>query len=224
MAINLSKGQKIDLTKKDASGATTGLLKFCVGVNWGAIEISYLQEEKKGGFLGFGGTKEKVTKKVKQAVDLDASCGLFNAKNELVDVVFYNQLISKDTSVHHSGDDLEGDMDGDDGLDNEIISVELNKVNPSVEKIVFFLNSYKKQDFATVPFASIRLFEGTPEKVVKVFANYEISSDPKYKGYVSLILGSLHKENGEWNFNAIGDPIKAEDLKETLSVIIQNYL
>ena len=34
MAINLSKGQKIDLRK--TSGET--LTNFCVGVNWGAIE------------------------------------------------------------------------------------------------------------------------------------------------------------------------------------------
>jgi tellurium resistance protein TerZ len=40
MAINLVKGQKIDLRKKTASGAVTGeiLTDFCVGVNWGAIE------------------------------------------------------------------------------------------------------------------------------------------------------------------------------------------
>ena len=34
MAINLTKGQKIDLRK--SSGET--LTNFCVGVNWGAIE------------------------------------------------------------------------------------------------------------------------------------------------------------------------------------------
>ncbi|MFX5839976.1 TerD family protein, partial [Acinetobacter baumannii] len=51
MAINLTKGQKIDLRK------TTGesLTNFCVGVNWGAIETK--------GFLG-------LSKKV-QNIDLD---------------------------------------------------------------------------------------------------------------------------------------------------------
>lgn len=46
MAINLQKGQRINLEK--SSGAK--LTQFCVGVNWGAIE--YQVEE--GGFLGFG--------------------------------------------------------------------------------------------------------------------------------------------------------------------------
>lgn len=224
MAINLSKGQKIDLTKKDATGNSSGLTKFCVGLNWGAIDRSYSQQVKKGGFLGIGGTMERVTKHFKEAVDLDASCGLFNANGDLVDTVYYRELKSKDFSIIHSGDDREGDMDGDDGLDNEIISVDLKKVHPSVVKIVFFLNSFKKQDFADIPFATIRLYEGTPEKVDKIFANYEITSDSKYKGFVSLILGSLYKHNSEWKFNAIGDPIKAQDLKETLTVITQKYL
>ena len=51
MAINLQKGQRINLEK--SSGAK--LTQFCVGVNWGAIE--YQVEE--GGFLGFG--KKTVT-------------------------------------------------------------------------------------------------------------------------------------------------------------------
>ncbi|MFT5890387.1 MAG: tellurium resistance protein TerZ [Dokdonia sp.] len=224
MAINLSKGQKIDLTKKDSSGNASGLTEFCVGLNWGAIEGSYEQEVRKGGFLGIGGTKERVKKTFKEAVDLDASCGLFDANKKLIDVVYFRQLVSKDGSIIHSGDDREGDMDGDDGLDNEIISVDLKKVNASVTKIVFFLNSYKKQDFATVPFASIRLYEGTPEKVLKTFATYEIASDPKYAGHVSLVLGSLYKTNNSWSFDAIGDPVRAEDLEQTLVTIEKQYL
>ena len=34
MAINLTKGQKIDLRKNNGAELTS----FCVGVNWGAIE------------------------------------------------------------------------------------------------------------------------------------------------------------------------------------------
>ncbi|QHI37710.1 Stress response protein SCP2 [Kordia antarctica] len=223
MAINLSKGQKIDLRKNTASGTSTNLLKFCVGVNWGAIQRSYMMEEKKGGFLGFGGTIEKVQKNFVEAVDLDASCCMFDANKNVVDVVSFKQLTSKDGAIIHSGDDREGDTDGDDGLDNEIISVDLTRINPSIEKVVFFLNSYKKQDFATVPFASIRLYEGTPDKVTQIFATYDVSSDPSFKGYVSMVMGALYKNNGEWKFNAIGDPSTAVDLQETITVITQKY-
>lgn len=206
MAINLTKGQRIDLTKKSASGAESKLDKFCVGVNWGMI--------MKSGLFG----KRKV------AVDLDASCAMFTANNELVDVVFFGQLRSKDGSIYHSGDDLTGDADGDDGLDNEIISVDLNHVHNTVDKIVFFLNSYKKQDFATVPFASIRLYEGTPTHVKDVFATYDIATDPSFKGYISMVMGKLYRKNGEWKFNAIGEPSRDADIKQTLMTIIQRYL
>jgi tellurium resistance protein TerZ len=59
MAINLEKGQRINLEKGNGSK----LQNICVGINWGAIE--------KKGFLGMGGSKE--------AVDLDASCALFSS-------------------------------------------------------------------------------------------------------------------------------------------------
>ncbi|WP_298509461.1 TerD family protein [uncultured Kordia sp.] len=224
MAINLSKGQKIDLRKKTPSGDSSNLLKFCVGVNWGAIQRSYTIDEKKGGFLGFGGKTEKVQKTFVEAVDLDASCCMFDANKRLVDSVSFRQLKSNDGSIIHSGDDREGDTDGDDGLDNEIISVDLTKINPSIDKIVFFLNSYKKQDFATVPFASIRLYEGTPDRVSQIFATYDVASDPSFQGYVSMVMGALYKNNGEWKFNAIGDPTSASDLTETINVISQKYV
>ena len=47
---------------------------------------------------------------------------------------------SFDRALHHTGDDRSGDTNGDDGLDNEIITVDLNKVNPNTNKIVFFFH------------------------------------------------------------------------------------
>ncbi|WP_299678868.1 TerD family protein [uncultured Tenacibaculum sp.] len=224
MAIDLKKGQKIDLTKKSSSGNVSKLTKFCVGANWGAIKGTYIQREKKGGFLGFGGKEETVTKTFTESVDLDASCVLYDTNGNLVDIVYYGQLNSKDFSVKHSGDDRDGDLDGDDGLDNEIISVDLNQISPSIKKIVFFLNSYKKQDFSRVPFASIRLYEGTPDVVKQVFATYNVASSPEYSGFISMIMGSLTLNNGAWEFDAIGEPSEAKDLKETVSIITKKYI
>lgn len=225
MAINLSKGQKIDLRKTDANNSSSiGLTQFCVGVNWGAIPVSYTIDERKGGFLGFGGKVEKVTKHITTAVDLDASCVLFDVNNEIIETIYYKNLRSTDNSIIHSGDDREGDLNGDDGLDNEIISVNLKNVNQSVNKIVFFINSFKKQDFSAIPFSSIRIYEGTPSKIDKIIATYEIASDSKFKGFVSMVLGSLNKDNGDWGFKAIGDPVSSQDLNETIEIIKQKYI
>jgi stress response protein SCP2 len=48
-----------------------------------------------------------------------------------------------------SGDDLTGDIGGDDALDNKIISVHLDRLDPQADQVVFVLNSFKGQDFAT---------------------------------------------------------------------------
>lgn len=201
MAIRLEKGQKINLKKDNGSK----LENFCVGANWGAIEGK-----------GLFGKKKMI------AVDLDLSAGLFDENGKLVKTIYFGNL--KGPGIKHSGDDLVGDTDGDDGLDNEVIQVNLKEIPDNISQIVFVLNSFKKQDFATIPFASIRLYEGTPNKVDNVFATYEIASDPKFAGYVSMILGKLYKKNGEWKFQAIGEPTKDRDLKSTLKTVQEKYL
>ena len=156
MAIRLEKGQRINLEKDNGAK----LQSICVGVNWGAI--------KKKNWLGFTTT---------EAVDLDASCAQFDAQGNIIDKVWFRHLASNDGAIKHSGDDLTGDMDGDDGLDNEVITVDLHKVNPRTDKIAFVLNSFRGQDFKLIPFASIRIYEGTPTKVREVFATYDIAND-----------------------------------------------
>ena len=201
MAINLAKGQKINLKKDNGSD----LNSFCVGANWGAIETKGL----------FGGTKKK-------AVDLDLSVGIFDANKNLAQVVYFGNL--KSAGVTHSGDDTTGDIDGDDGLDNEVIQINLSQIPSDIEHVVFVLNSYQGQDFATVPFASIRLYEGTPSRVNEVVATYNIASDSKFSGFVSMILGKLYRRNGEWKFSAIGEPTRDAKLEQTLMTVQRTYL
>lgn len=203
MAINLEKGQKINLQKENG----TKLQNICVGVNWGAIE--------KKSWLG--GTS-------KEAVDLDASCLLYDGSKQLTDVVYFGCLKSKDGSIKHSGDDLTGDLDGDDGLDNEIISVDFNRLSLNTEYVAFVLNSFRGHDFGTIPFASIRIYEGTPTRVNEVFATYNIAKGENFAGHVSLVMGVFYKRNGEWKFNAIGEPTKDKKLEETINTVSLNYL
>ncbi|WP_158799582.1 TerD family protein [Pedobacter sp. L105] len=204
MAINLQKGQRINLEKSNG----TKLQKVCVGINWGAIE--------KKGFLGFG------TSLV--AVDLDASCAIYDENKSLLDVVYYGNLGSKDGSIHHSGDDRTGDTGGDDGLDNEIIVVDFSRINPQAAYVAFVLNSFQGQDFGTIPFASIRIYEGSATVVNEVFATYDIAHGADFAGHVSMVLGVFYKKNGEWKFNAIGEPTKDKKLEQTVNTVTQNYL
>jgi tellurium resistance protein TerZ len=193
MAINLVKGQKISLVKDNGQPLTS----FCVGANWGMITSK--------GF--FGGVK-------KEAVDLDLSVGLYDATKEFKGVVYYGRLSA--LGVIHSGDDRTGDAEGDDGLDNEVISIDLSQIPDDIEHIAFVLNSFEGHDFSTIPFASIRLYEGTPTQVSSVVASYNIASDAQYSGSTAMILGKLYRHNGEWKFGAIGEPTQDGDLQAAL--------
>lgn len=204
MAINLQKGQRISLEKSNGSK----LQNVCVGINWGAIE--------KKGFFGLGATKE--------AVDLDASCILYDEGKKLIDVVYFGHLQSKDRAVKHSGDDLTGDMAGNDGRDNEVITVDFATLSPSVTYVAFVLNSFRGQDFGTIPFASIRIYEGTPTRVNEVFATYDIAHSKDFAGHVSMVMGVFYKKNGEWKFNAIGEPTRDRKLEETVKTVTATYL
>lgn len=200
MAISLQKGQKISLEKSDG----TSLTNICMGANWGAIT-------KKG----FFGTRQ-------EDVDLDISCAVFDKNKNMIDVVYFGNLAT--AGIQHSGDDLVGDTDGDDGLDNEIITVSLNQLNANAEQIVFVLNSYAGQDFESIPFASIRLYEGTPSRVDSVHAKYDIANDPKFAGALSMVLGKLYRHNGNWKFSAIGETTRDKDLTRIYQTVENSYL
>lgn len=135
----LEKGQRINLEK--SNGAK--LVNFCVGCNWGAVVKST-----------FFGLSSKVLD-----VDLDLSCLMFDENGQPVDHIWSplyrfgdkniglpnGKTDSRDGALHHTGDDTEGDQNGDDGLDNEIITVDLSRVNSNINQIVFFLNIYNTQ-------------------------------------------------------------------------------
>ncbi len=222
MAIRLEKGQRINLEKETGAKLTN----FCVGCNWGAI----IQKT-------FFGLSHKVVD-----VDLDLSCLMFDAEGKPVDHIWSplyrfgnskiglptGKLDSLDHALHHTGDDLTGDQDGDDGLDNEIITVDLNKVNPNISSIVFFLNIYNNNeysgDFSGIPYASIRMFEGTPDKAPKqVFASYNVATKTDCVGMRGLVMGKLYRHNGEWKFAAIGDAFPDPSIVNTIVRVMQDY-
>lgn len=227
MAIRLEKGQRINLEK--STGGT--LTNFCVGVNWGAIEA----QVQKSGFLGFG---SKTVTEI-QDVDLDLSCVMFDTNGNICDHLYsplYRQdllaqfglppgkLLSNNSALRHTGDDLEGDVGGDDGLDNEIISVDLTKVPAEVGRIFFFLNNVGKEDFSQIPYAKIRMYEGTPTKVNSVNAEYNVVAEAQYIGKKALVMGELYKKDNEWKFNAIGDAYEDSFLGQTVQRIKQVYI
>lgn len=187
--INLSKGGRVNLSKDDNGNK---LSKVFFGANWGAI--------KSGGFMGFGGGTE--------AVDLDASVVLMDASKRKLEIVYFGHKDSSDRAIHHSGDDLVGDTNGDDGMDNETISVELDRIRPEVEYVAFILNSYRHQRFDKIPYMGLRIYTTSdgrpvtrPNSNPNVLAKYNLDNDSKdsdttFVGREAIILGYAYRKDG----------------------------
>ena len=144
--------------------------------------------------------------------------------SELDNIIYFGHLRSACGSIIHSGDDVTGDLDGDDGLDNEVVTVDLSKVPDNITQIVFLLNSYKKQDFADIPFASIRIYEGTPSRVDKIEATYNIANDASFKGKLGMLLGRLFRKDGGWDFEAMGHATEDARIEGLIKSYEQIYM
>jgi len=156
MAINLEKGQKINLQKADGSS----LQQVFLGVGWDVV--------KSKGFLGFGGGGN---------IDLDASVILFDENKKMLDVVYFGQLQSRDGSIRHSGDNLTGAGSGDD----EVIRVNLNQIPAQVKSLVFTVNSFRGQTFEKVENAFCRLVDQSNNNEI---ASYKLSSQGAHTGLI----------------------------------------
>ena len=176
MAVNLQKGQKISL-EKEAGGA---LSRVTMGLGWDVAQ--------KRGFFGFGGGPG-------EAIDLDASCVLFDEASRPLDVVWFRQLKSRDGSILHTGDNRTGAGEGDD----EQIIVDLRSVPPQVKSLVFTVNSFTGQNFSTVENAFCRIFDTNSGKEI---ARYDLSVQGSH---TAQIMAKLYRHNGEWKMHAIGE-------------------
>jgi tellurium resistance protein TerZ len=176
MGVNLSKGERISLTKQQAGT----LAVVMMGLGWDA-------KQKKRGFLGLGGGEKEI--------DLDASCILFDHNKKVVDVVWFRQLQSKDGSIIHTGDNRTGQGSGDD----EQIIVDLVKVPEHVKSLVFVVNSFTGQDFSQIENAFCRLVD---QKTDQEVARYDLSCQGQH---TAQIMVKIYRHEDEWKMHAIGE-------------------
>jgi tellurium resistance protein TerD len=168
MAINLQKGQREVIQAP----------LFTIGLGWDTNTSS----------TGTG-------------IDLDASVFMLGENDKLVSdghFVYYNNLKSPDGSVTHSGDNRDGEGDGDD----EQIQVDLTKVSPAVTQICVVVTIHeaveRRQNFGQVRNAFIRIVDGTGTELVK----YELDEDFSVEAAVEF--GRIYLRNGQWKFEAVG--------------------
>ena len=115
--------------------------------------------------------------------------------------VFYNNQKSPDGAVESTGDDLTGG--NSDGGDDETLNVDLAKVDPQVQEIIFTATIYKaeerKQNFGQVRNSYIRIYNSITNEEI---ARYDLDED--FSIETAVEFGRLYRRNGEWKFEAMG--------------------
>jgi len=134
-------------------------------------------------------------------VELDASALLCDASGRVLSeqhFVFFNNLRTPDGSVRHLGADA---ADGTTG-DRERIEVDLAAVPEAVERIVFAVAIYdarwRRQSFALVPGAHIRVVD--PVTATEVL-RYDLRGGD---AETAMLFGELYRHAGGWKFRAVG--------------------
>ena len=148
MAISLSKGGNVSLSKEDPN-----LKRVVVGLGWDVRATDGAD------------------------FDLDASVFLLQQDEKVrsdSDFIFYNNLRSADGSVEHTGDNLTGEGEGDD----EQVKVDLQSVPQAVAKLVFGVTIHegdaRRQNFGQVGGAFIRVVNGETDREI---VRYDLSED-----------------------------------------------
>ena len=174
MPINLSKGQKVDLTKKNP-----GLKSIMVGLGWDVNAFDSGAD-----------------------FDLDAAAFLLGSNGKCPtekEFIFYGNLEHTSGAVKHMGDNLTGEGEGDD----EQIEVDLTAIPSNVERIAFTVTIYdaepRRQNFGQVSNSFIRIVDTSNNSEL---IRYDLGED--FSIETAVVVGEIYRHNGEWKFNAIG--------------------
>lgn len=172
--ISLAKNQGISLKKTAPT-----LKRAHMGLGW-------------KGRKGVGGFFKKLLDG-NSSIDLDASALGYDASGRRIEEVWFRRL--RGTGIVHSGDDRVGAGDGD----NEIITVDLEAVNPAIKTLIFTVNSFTGETFNEIANAFVRLVDADTQKEI---ARFELSDSGNHTG---LIMCKLVRNGSDWELVAIGE-------------------
>ncbi|MCF2528300.1 TerD family protein [Yinghuangia soli] len=175
MAVSLSKGGNVSLTKEAAGGTLTAVV---VGLGWDLRTTTG------------------------EDFDLDASAIVVDAGGRVASdqhFVFFNNASTPDGTVVHTGDNKTGEGEGDD----EQIKVNLAGLPAEIDKIVFPVSVYdaenRRQSFGQVRNAFIRIVNQADNTEL---ARYDLSEDASTE--TAMLFGEIYRNGAEWKFRALG--------------------
>lgn len=177
MAISLTKGARVNLTKE----APGGLNNIKVGLGWG--------------------------KRVTDGTDFDLDASVFllddaGKANGEAAFIYYNNKEGVSGAIKHMGDNTTGEGEGDD----EVVTITLADVQSKaldVTKIAFLVTIHEAkargQNFGQVEGAYIRVVDTATDKEL---ARFDLSED--YSTETAMVMGELYLKDGDWRMTAVG--------------------
>lgn len=132
--------------------------------------------------------------------DLDLSAFMLDAEDKVPDneyVVFYNNTIGPNESVIHSGD-----KKNDSNKIGEILTLDLDKVDSSINKIAFTvtINNNEDIDLGMIDNAYIKIINKVDDSVISKF---DITEYCKKNKSTSLFICEVVNNSGTWLLNPI---------------------
>lgn len=194
--LNLSKDQKIDLTK----GQATVLTALVIAMGWDMAKEGHDCDLD----VFAVALRDGKCPDIESHVLFYGSPSSNNANNAKEKQILAGCLL-------HSGDNLTGAGDGDD----ESIIAHLNKIPDTVNEVVVGINIHKakerNQKFGMVKNTFCRAYNHeTGEEIMR----YDPSED--FSNFSGVILGRMYRKDAEWKFQALGEGVNG-DLNEIVS-------
>ena len=154
--------------------------------------------------------------------DLDQTLIIMDNDGKYVRQISYmNPENSKEFFYH--GDDVVGGS-GNGKNDDEMIDINFPKLNSNYSRIIVIMNIYqaysKGQDLSMVRDAYIHLWDVDARKDL---VEYPIENTKKFKNKTGMFVGEFYKKDGEWEFQAIGEPVRVKDIEEMVKIIKDKY-
>ena len=146
--------------------------------------------------------------------DIDIAAFLLDANNKfntVSNVIFFNNKQGQGIAL--SGDNRTGAGEGDD----ETILIDLENINPSIQKIVFVVTIHeaqsRRQTFGMVNNSYVRLLD--TQNNDRELCRFNLKADGSTA--TSVIFAELYRDLGEWQFKAVGEG-KIADLNGVLAL------
>ncbi|MBP7722548.1 MAG: TerD family protein [Alphaproteobacteria bacterium] len=140
--------------------------------------------------------------------DLDLACLTFDEQKNLLGTISAIPGYSTDGSgrIYHSGDNVAGEGDGDD----EQVSVELLKLDPSIHYIMFVATIKSGHTFGEIDSPEIRLADG--------YSNHNFLVMPlthlEGKAKSAFAFASIYRKEEGWNIHNISTYIDVTALQK----------